>query len=187
MDRTWITCNRVSIEYRSGVAEFLNFTILNAENRMSIRCPCTSCCNMEFPTPQQVNNHLFERGFLTTYKVWTWHGEIDPISTSTKCQDCPHSGRFRRHDYSDICDMVEDAYEHCDRNLSSFKDMLEDAEKPLYLGAKHSMLSGLMRHYNVKRNYEWSDKGFSTLLEVFADILPNNNEPPKSMYQAKKQ
>ncbi|KAK9178264.1 hypothetical protein WN943_027454 [Citrus x changshan-huyou] len=141
---------------------------------------------MEFHTPQQVNDHLFEKGFLAKYRVWTWHGETDPVSTSTKCQDHQHNQRFRCHDYNGIIDMVEDAYDHCDKDPSSFKDMLEDAEKPLYPGAKHSKLSGLMRLYNVKGNYGWSDKGFSALLEVLADILPNNNNLPKSMYETKK-
>ncbi|XP_052297276.1 uncharacterized protein LOC127902408 [Citrus sinensis] len=186
MDRSWITCDRLSVEYRSGVADFLDFAILNAENRMSIRCPCTFCCNMEFHTPQQVKDHLFEKGFLPRYIVWTWHGETDSKSTFTNCEDHSHSQRFRCHDYSNIIDMVEDAYEHCDRDPSSFKDMLEDAEKPLYPGAKHSKLSSLMRLYNVKGNYGWSDKGFSALLEVLADILPNNNTLPMSMYEVKK-
>ncbi|KAH9717947.1 hypothetical protein KPL71_022033 [Citrus sinensis] len=186
MDRSWITCDRLSVEYRSGVADFLDFAILNAENRMSIRCPCTFCCNMEFHTPQQVKDHLFEKGFLPRYIVWTWHGETDSKSTFTNCEDHSHSQRFRCHDYSNIIDMVEDAYEHCDRDPSSFKDMLEDAEKPLYPGAKHSKLSSLMRLYNVKGNYGWSDTGFSALLEVLADILPNNNTLPMSMYEVKK-
>ena len=186
MDRSWITSDRFSVEYRSGVADFLDFAILNAENRMSIRCPCTFCCNMEFHTSQQVKDHLFEKGFLPRYIVWTWHGETDSKSTFTNCEDHSHSQRFRCHDYSNIIDMVEDAYEHCDRDPSSFKDMLEDAEKPLYPGAKHSKLSSLMRLYNVKGNYGWSDKGFSALLEVLADILPNNNTLPMSMYEVKK-
>ena len=186
MDRSWITCDRLSVEYRSGVADFLDFAILNAENRMSIRCPCTFCCNMEFHTPQQVKDHLFEKCFLPRYIVWTWHGKTDSKSRFTKCEDHSHSQRFRCHDYNNIIDMVEDAYEHCDRDPSSFKDMLEDAEKPLYPGAKHSKLSSLMRLYNVKWNYGWSDKGFSALLEVLADILPNNNTLPMSMYEVKK-
>ncbi|XP_024043030.1 uncharacterized protein LOC112099792 [Citrus clementina] len=186
MDRSWITCDRLSTEYRSGVVDFLDFAILNAENRMSIRCPCTFCCNMEFHTPQQVKDHLFEKGFLPRYIVWTWHGETDSKSTFTNCEDHSHSQRFRCHDYSNIIDMVEDAYDHCDRDPSSFKDMLEDAEKPLYPGAKHSKLSSLMRLYNVKGNYGWSDKGFSALLEVLVDILPNNNTLPMSMYEVKK-
>ena len=87
MDRTSITCNRLPLEYGTGVTDFLNFAILNVENRMSIRCPCTFCCNMEFHIAQQVKDHLFEKGFLAKYRVWTWHGETDPVSTSTKCQD----------------------------------------------------------------------------------------------------
>ena len=43
-----------------------------------------------------------------------------------------------------------------------------------------------MRFDNVKGSHGWSDKGFSALLEVLADILTNNNNLPKSMYEAKK-
>ena len=43
-----------------------------------------------------------------------------------------------------------------------------------------------MRFDNVKGSNGWSDKGFFALLEVLADILTNNNNLPKSMYEAKK-
>ena len=45
--------------------------------------------------------------------------------------------------------------------ILGFKGMLADAEKPLYPGAKHSKLFGLMRLYNVKRNYRWLIKVFN--------------------------
>ena len=64
--------------------------------------------------------------------------------------------------------------------------MLEDAEKPLYPGLKHSKLIGLMKMYNIKGLYGWFDSGFSVLLEVLNEILPNDNSLPKSMYEAKK-
>ena len=32
--------------------------------------------------------------------------------------------------------MVHDAFEHCDKDHSSFKDMIEDTEKPLYIQFK---------------------------------------------------
>jgi len=82
--------------------------------------------------------------------------------------------------------MVHDAFEHCDKDPSSFKNVLEDAEKPLYLGSKHSKLSSLMKLYNIKGLYGWSDSGFSVLLEVLNEILPNDNSLPKSMYEARK-
>lgn len=82
--------------------------------------------------------------------------------------------------------MVNDAIKHCDKDHSSFKYMLEDAEKPLYLDSKHSKLSSLMKLYNVKGCYGWSDNDFSALLEVLNEILSNDNSFPKSMYGAKK-
>ena len=82
--------------------------------------------------------------------------------------------------------MVHDAFEHCDKDPSSFKNVLEDAEKPLYPGSKHSKLSSLMKLYNIKGLYGWSDSGFSVLLEVLNEILPNDNSLPKSMYEARK-
>ena len=106
MDRTCITRNRLSLEYNTGVTDFLNFTILNAENRMSIRYPSTFCCNMKFHTPQQVKDRLFEKCFLTKYRVCIWHGEIDIVSTSTKCQDHQHNQRFRCHDYKECTKQV---------------------------------------------------------------------------------
>ena len=102
MDRTWMTCNQLSIEYQNEIVDLLDFAILNVENQMSIRCSCTFCCKMEFYTPQEIKDHLFEKCFLAKYRVWTWHGETNPISTSTKCQYHPHSQRFRCYDYNDI-------------------------------------------------------------------------------------
>ena len=71
--------------------------------------------------------HLFKKGFLEKYLVWNWHSEVDPKPTSIKCQDQPQNQRFRCPDYSNADDMVYDAFEHCDKHLISFKDMLEDA------------------------------------------------------------
>lgn len=56
--------------------------------------------------------------------------------------------------------MVHDAFEHCDKDPSSFKDTIEDIEKPLYPSSKHSKLSGLMKLYNIKGHYTYSDSGF---------------------------
>lgn len=64
--------------------------------------------------------------------------------------------------------------------------MLENVEKLLYLGSKHSKLSGLMKLYNVKGRYEWSHNEFLTLLKVLNKTLPNDNNFPWSIYEAKK-
>ena len=38
---------------------------------------------------------------------------------------------------------------------------------------------------NVKTRYEWSDKNFSSLLQVVHNMLPKENTLPKTYYQAK--
>ena len=65
--------------------------------------------------------------------------------------------------------------------------MLEDAKKPLYHGCvKFTMFFSLVKLYNVKARYGWSDKSFSDLLQILWDMLSMNNEIPLSMYEAKK-
>ena len=39
---------------------------------------------------------------------------------------------------------------------------------------------------NIKARYGWSDKNFTSLLQIVRDMLPKENTLPKSYYQAKK-
>ena len=63
-----------------------------------------------------------------------------------------------------------------------------DLKKPLYSRCNNSLtlLSAVLSLVNVKVRYGWSDKSFSSLLEVVHDMLPNENMLPKTYYQAKK-
>ena len=68
-------------------------------------------------------------------------------------------------------------------------DTLQTAsKKPLYLGCKNSLtlLSAVLSLVNVKARYGWSDKSFSSLLEVVHNMLPEENTLPKNYYQAQK-
>jgi len=63
-----------------------------------------------------------------------------------------------------------------------------NSKMPLYPGCKNSMtlLSAELSLVNVKARYGWSDKSFSSLLQVLHDMLPEENTLPKCYYQAKK-
>ena len=93
-------------------------------------------------------------------------------------------------DYGDVAstlEMVHAAQDECMNDPMSFKKLVEDAEKPLYPNClKYNKLSALVKLYNLKAKYGWSDKSFSDLLQLLGDILPVNNEMPLSMYEAKK-
>ncbi|KAL4014101.1 hypothetical protein IC575_026293 [Cucumis melo] len=65
--------------------------------------------------------------------------------------------------------------------------MFDDAKKPLYPGCKKfTKLSALVRSYNLKVRYGWSNTSFSELLSIISDLLPENNKIPTSLYEAKK-
>ena len=64
---------------------------------------------------------------------------------------------------------------------------MNDAKKPLYPGCrKFTKLFALVKLYNPKARYGWSDKGFSELLGFLGEMFPLNNELLLSMYEAKK-
>ena len=83
--------------------------------------------------------------------------------------------------------MVNDAYKGCCRDPKAFKELLEQAEKLLYLGCtKFTKLSFLVKLFNVKGRFGWFNNSFSALLSVLVDAFPENNEIPTSMYETKK-
>ena len=75
--------------------------------------------------------------------------------------------------------MVKAAHDNFQADPKFFKKLLNDAEKPLYPSA-------LVKLYNLKARYGWSDKRFSELLGFLGEMLPLNNELPLSMYEVEK-
>ncbi|CAH9092567.1 unnamed protein product [Cuscuta epithymum] len=181
MDRSWIKeGNRLSAEYTNGVNNFIDFAMLNSDNRRSLRCPCKNCCNLDFHTPEQIKVHLLKVGFLESYVVWTRHGEIEK-PTSYRSSESPFL-----HEQRETEDMLGDIYEQLGNNSNRFRELVEDSEKPLYSGSNHSKLSGLMLLFNIKGKFGLSDQGFTALLEALSTLFPADNCIPKSMYEAKK-
>ena len=104
-----------------------------------------------------------------------------------KCLTTKKIEKCHYNDVVDIVDMVNAAQFNCMNDPQLFGKLLEDVEKPLYPGCmKYTKLLALIKIYNLKACYGWSDKRFSDLLQLLEDILPLNNEMPLSMYEAKK-
>ena len=63
-----------------------------------------------------------------------------------------------------------------------------DSKKLLYLGCNNLLILLLvvLSLVNLKARYEWSDKSFTSVLQVVHNMLPEENSLPKSYYQAKK-
>ena len=83
MDKSWIWSTRVSKEYEDKAEEFVNFATLNSENRRSVRCPYSECCNPEFHTPERIKESFVSNCFLPT--SWHKHGKANSNAASAIC------------------------------------------------------------------------------------------------------
>nr|XP_043630239.1 uncharacterized protein LOC122601551 [Erigeron canadensis] len=182
MDKSWVSSDRLSTAYDEGVKAFLEFAQSNYKNLEVIPCPCVNCINLIHHSIDMVRYHLFAHGFDENYKIWSFHGEI--FSNVTSFSTYPNESRPPEFDYTK--DMVHDAFTYVENDPDSLKSLLEECDKPLYVGSKYNALNGLLKFQNLKGQFGWSDTSFEALLGVLKDVLPLNNTIPISIYEAKK-
>ncbi|KAL0551725.1 hypothetical protein IC582_010814 [Cucumis melo] len=107
-------------------------------------------------------------------------------NTSTSYIHCPclKCGNCEKHSRKDARDHL---YVNVFKRPKWIEKLLIDAKIPLYEGyKKYTKLSTLVKLYNLKVRYGWSDISFSELLKTLKEILPTTNELPNSLYEAKK-
>ncbi|XP_073153348.1 uncharacterized protein [Henckelia pumila] len=186
MDKAWMSKNGLSHEYEAGVESFLQFAMQNANDPNEIPFPCTRCGNLQMKDVRTIRAHLCCNGMDLTYHTWIWHGERSTVKNPMNDSDQVGPDE---HKYfaEETIDMVHDAYDSYAENPSQFHKILEDAEKPLYSGCtKFTKLTALVKLFNLKAKYSWSDKSFTDLLSLLGEMLPDHNELPLSYYDAKK-
>ena len=79
-----------------------------------------------------------------------------------------------------ICDLGQESFQQA--HAPMYDTLQSDSKKPLYPGCKKSLtlLSVVLSLVNVKVRYGWSDKSFTSLLQVVQDMLLEENTLPKS-------
>ncbi|KAL4021239.1 hypothetical protein IC575_020033 [Cucumis melo] len=83
--------------------------------------------------------------------------------------------------------MFEAAHNYFNDKSINFEELVDDAKKPLYPNCTNfTKISTLIKLYNLKAKFGWSDKSFIKLLQLICDILPTPNDCPTSTYEAKK-
>ncbi|XP_019178174.1 PREDICTED: uncharacterized protein LOC109173401 [Ipomoea nil] len=133
-----------------------------------------------------IRAHLYRNGVDGTYVSWIWHGEKATLNNSIDDTDHLKGEEHKLVDENPI-DMVNDAYDEYVKDPNKFSKLLEDAEKPLYAGCTtFTKLSAVVKLYNLKVKYSWSDASFTDLLDLFAKMLPTDNVLPSSLYEAKR-
>ncbi|KAA0031799.1 uncharacterized protein E6C27_scaffold848G00410 [Cucumis melo var. makuwa] len=187
MDKSWMMENRMSREYDVGVESFIQFGLSHAKGSNLIRCPCLKCGNRLLKDVSIVRYHLYANGIDKSYKIWFWHGEDLNSETVTSKMENIGDEKYEHDDFFNTVNMLQSTHDESCNTSNTFDTMFDDAKKPLYPGCKKfTKLSALVRLYNLKVRYGWSNTSFSELLSIISDLLPDNNEIPTSLYEAKK-
>ncbi|XP_073131437.1 uncharacterized protein [Henckelia pumila] len=186
MDKEWMSKNRLSPEYDIGVESFLKFALKNVDDPDAIPCPCAKCGNIKKKNVQTIRAHLYSNGIDLTYHTWIWHGERCTSRNSMNDNVRASQGVHKTFAEEPV-DIVQDVYDSYVENPNQFTKLLEDAEKPLYPGCtKFTKLSAIVKLFNLKAKYSWSDKSFTDMLLLFGEMLPDKNELPLSLYDENK-
>jgi hypothetical protein len=191
---------RTNQAYMNGVQNFINVAEANRVKvgAKGIFCPCLICKNFKrFENVCDVRFHLLKNGFMPRYFCWSKHGEsLDNhgMSLSNLDNENNNNQHVLDHNANEPNDNFEEMFNDLgnednigDEDQENLQKLFDDAEKPLYSGCeKYSKLSAVLKLFNLKANYAWSDKSFTDLLDMVHDMLPEGNELPVSFYQAKK-
>ncbi|KAJ0874227.1 putative Transposase-associated domain-containing protein [Helianthus annuus] len=209
-DRDWMYTKRTisnglfNPTFQLYVNDFLDFAFTNAPNIQrelvegvevfKIRCPCGKCQNLRFKSRDEVEGHLYDKGFMDDYKVWYAHGESFRTQDVGRCSNhipSQHMGQDNDEDlgeYAEYNEMVmESMHQDPNQTATTYYTMLSKANEPLWPGSeKASTLSTVTRLLNWKSDCNVSDSTFDKLLIIVKDILPNGEKLPRNFYETKK-
>ncbi|XP_021730420.1 uncharacterized protein LOC110697345 [Chenopodium quinoa] len=209
MDRGWIYGRRDTLDFFNGVQEFCEsasqYQIKTGVN--DLYCPCVNCNNVTMvDSVDTIRDHVVCHGFRPQYHVWVWHGEHGSYRENVVGNDT-HDNKAEiraEDDYGsdgggdgdgdeDGDEIKDNGGDHLDEMMHNvegefgdrcdvFEWLSEAAKKPLYPGSKkYTKLSAVLTLFNIKSKYNWSDTSFTSLLFVLCDMLPDENELPKSV------
>ncbi|XP_074356761.1 uncharacterized protein LOC141696532 [Apium graveolens] len=150
---------------------------------------------VQYPNIDTVREHFFRRGFMEDYTKWIWHGEgihTSKNETSSKIYESFEDSMPRNEEDDAENDRVEEMIQDVEEILVHQPEVLEnlvdDSKKHLYHGCnvQFTRLSITLKLCKLKVKNGWSDKSFTEMLKLLAEMLPVKNELPTSTYEAKK-
>uniref|UniRef100_A0A9I9EJ40 Transposase-associated domain-containing protein n=1 Tax=Cucumis melo TaxID=3656 RepID=A0A9I9EJ40_CUCME len=187
MDKSWMQKNRTSSEYAYGVEMFIKNGLKHSKTSNVMACPCLKCVNTKTLDVNTIRDHLFFNGIDQNYQEWIFHGESLPIKRNNESVFSSVKEEIDEDDVDDTIGMFEAAHNYFNDKSENFEELVDDANKPLYPNCTNfTKISTLIKIYNLKTKFGWSDKSFTELLQLICDILPTPNECTTSTYEAKK-
>ncbi|KAK1606067.1 hypothetical protein QYE76_029740 [Lolium multiflorum] len=180
---------------REGVNSFLLVAEANKSKQGFMCCPCLKCKNeKDYSCSRDIKSHLLRFGFMSSYNVWTKHGEEGVMmedgdeeedndekyrSMFSECFDTAmddneeEGGEEQASDDpvdDDLRRAISDARRDCDTDKErlQFDKMLEDHHKLLYPGCEdgHRKLGSILELLKWKAEVGVTDSGFEKLMII---------------------
>lgn len=190
-------------DFVEGVDDFIRhaMSLPPYQSEGVIRCPCVRCDCMKFKKSEEVKLHLYRKGFIENYFVWTNHGEIDGSRGIFHNMVVGESSRSVENTNLDsrIQDMVADAFgmhfggepnENVEQtpndDAKHFYEQLEEASRPLREGSPHSELSVAVRLLSIKSDWNISQAAMDSFIDLMSELVDPNINLPGDFYKAKR-
>ncbi|GKB81905.1 hypothetical protein Tco_0948800 [Tanacetum coccineum] len=139
-----------------------------------------------------IRRHLIEHSFDKNYTCWDLHGETrEPqVDSQTFVSDTNHEENDSNDDNhrDNLDEMLHDAKRNVDeKNVKKLQQLFVEAEKPLYNRCKKfTKLSLVVKLLDLKAKNNWSDKSFTTLLELLHEAFPEDNDVSLNYFKSNK-
>ena len=202
----WINFDRRTPEFEKCLDEyFLDIAFSQPGVKNQIRCPCPKCNNGFYKLRHEVQHHVRQWGIEKSYKKWVYHGESlhdTSLVNESELNETIHDGDYDSATYEMLYDMFrgenlgetlgdfsnlgEHSPEEPNEGAKKFQRLLKDAEHNLYPNCGLSKLSFIVKLFQMKCLYGWSNNSVDALLSFLKSILPRENTCPASFYDARK-
>ncbi|KAJ7942534.1 Transposon protein, putative, CACTA, En/Spm sub-class [Quillaja saponaria] len=200
VDRGWIDrCvvdGYITDEFMQGVEEFLSLAYGNSSivYEGTIKCPCAACKHRKYLSRDEITVHLYKKGFVPNYKLWTVHGELcisEPSSSfsGTVRGDNPYKNMVLDVAGPKFVPDTERIIEPEEPNpeAARFYSILRDADESLWTGCtKHSKLSAASQFLNIKSECNMTEACYDRLISLVKSMLPKEEKLAENFYQTKK-
>ncbi|XP_020249305.1 uncharacterized protein LOC109826696 [Asparagus officinalis] len=194
-DKDWMyvgRAERMQSIFVNGVGAFMDFVRRHDMVRHGrLICPCKLCANRLHQLEEEVELHIVKNGFVSDYKTWVYHGQIEGLSDADE-EEQEDDNLFLDEEMEEMVEVAlgntspaEDPPfgGHREDNYDKY---MNDAKRPIYENAKHSTLSWFVHLFQIKCLNKWSNKSFTMLLKFLKDSMPPGNHVPDNWYEAQK-
>ncbi|BBG99407.1 transposable element gene [Prunus dulcis] len=106
------------------------------------------------------------------------NGEEPSSSVQDEYREMPETYFIYRDAFLQDDDVVEPTQ---DREELNFKNLVDDAELPLYTGCSYTKMSAIVVLYKYKARHSLTDIAFDGLLHLLHGFLPRDNRLPNSL------